>query len=136
MGKLSNFLKNNGIKLYTPKGWYILAKKTLQFSKKNKGNVLNAMRKKLETQSYSEFSCLMHSYDQLRTESETKQHELGKLAESISSLQRQYTFSAIIDANEGGERLNKAIWDFRKQIYPVKEIVLCDEKDTQKSLLS
>ena len=136
MGKLSNFLKNNGIKLYTPKGWYILAKKTLQFSKKNKGNVLNAIRKKLETQSYSEFSCLMHSYDQLRTESETKQHELGKLAESISSLQRQYTFSAIIVANEGGERLNKAIWDFRKQIYPVKEIVLCDEKDTQKSLLS
>lgn len=126
MGKLSNFLKNNGIKLYTPKGWYILAKKTLQFSKKNKGHFWASVHKKLDESSMSVRDGFgMLDYGQITRECAPKQNELGKIALALPALKNKITFSVIVMTGECGEKLDLLLRDLDKQIYSAKEVLLC-----------
>ena len=136
MGKVFGFLKKNGIKLYTPKGWVMLIRKTKRFSQKNKGHFWAAVRKKLNQASAPDREFGMLAYERLVRECEPKQNELGKIALALPALKKKYSFSVVVMLGRGGEELDFLLRDIEKQVLPAADIVLCSEwkeKETKRN---
>ena len=126
MGKFANFLKNCGIKWYTPKGMMQLLKRGVKFSRKNKGRIFRSLKERMvQIEDSQKKATSSMRYDQYRRLATPKQGELGKLAEAVPSLRKQFTFSVVIMATEGGEALDSLLWDLKKQIYPAKQVIVC-----------